>query len=406
MKEKRIQKVDEGNLLTPKGFQAGGIHTGLRRSKLDFGILYSEQPASCAAVYTKSHFQAAPLKVTQESISHSNMVQALVINSAVANACTGEEGLQNAYQMRKWGAERLGIPTHYVAVASTGVIGEQLPMEHIQYGCSNITYSSNKEDAQAFQQSILTTDTLQKTSCYQVEVDGETVTLGGAAKGSGMVHPNMATMLGFITTDATIASDHLQNALRGAVDQSFNQITIDGETSTNDMVLTLANHTVEHETLQPEHPDWENFVMTLNSLCEDLAKQIARDGEGATKLVEVNVEGAWNEDEAQVLAKNIVSSDLVKTAVYGEDANWGRIVVALGHSEARVNPELTSIRIGSSLVFSHGVAHPFSEEEVAKVLHQDVVQINVSLQEGNGLGRAWGCDLTYDYVKINASYRT
>ncbi|QAS53122.1 bifunctional ornithine acetyltransferase/N-acetylglutamate synthase [Halobacillus litoralis] len=403
-KSSEIEKIENGSILTPKGYQAGGIHSGLRYRKKDFGLLMSETPASVAAVYTQSHFQAPPLKVTQDSIAGRGKIQSVVINSAVANACTGEEGLANAYKMREMIAERFNLPADYVAVASTGVIGEQLPMEKISYGCNSVELSKNGD--KDFQQSILTTDTCQKHACYQVQIDGETVTIAGAAKGSGMIHPNMATMLGFITTDANIDSEDLQHALGQSIDKSFNQITVDGETSTNDMVLTLANGQAGHSPLNEKHSDWEAFQSALQLVCEDLAKQIAKDGEGATKLIEVNVTGARTSEEARIIAKKVVGSNLVKTAVYGLDANWGRIVGAIGHSEAKVDANACDIYLEDQLVFSKGTACPFSEKQASEDLDNEEVRIAIHLGEGEGSGMAWGCDLTYDYVKINASYRS
>ncbi|SFF83785.1 glutamate N-acetyltransferase [Halobacillus alkaliphilus] len=400
----KVEKLESGTLLTPGGFQSGGIHSGLRYKKKDFGLLVSDTPASAAAVYTQSHFQAPPLKVTQESIEKEGKIQALVINSAVANACTGKEGLKNAYEMRKMIAERFHFPEEYVAVASTGVIGEQLPMEKITYGCETVEVT--KDGASDFQRSILTTDKCEKTACYQVEVEGKTVTIGGAAKGSGMIHPNMATMLGFITTDATIEPELLQKALSQSIERSFNQITVDGETSTNDMVLAMANGYVDHESLSEQHPDWDGFQYGLQLVCEDLAKQIAKDGEGATKLIEVNVSGANSDKEARIIAKKVVGSSLVKTAVYGLDANWGRIVGAIGHSEAQVDANACDIYIEEQLVFSNGTPCPFSEEQAVEDLDNEEVTLSIHLNEGDGKGTAWGCDLTYDYVRINASYRT
>ncbi|MBH0230390.1 bifunctional ornithine acetyltransferase/N-acetylglutamate synthase [Halobacillus yeomjeoni] len=399
-----VEKVENGTILSPKGYQAGGMHCGLRYKKKDFGMLVSETPAAAAAVYTQSHFQAPPLKVTQESINDKGKLQAVAINSAIANACTGKQGLENAYQMRKMVAARFSLPEEYVAVASTGVIGEQLKMDEITKGCTSVEVS--KQGAADFQKAILTTDTCEKSACYQVQIDGETVTIGGAAKGSGMIHPNMATMLGFITTDASVEQDVLQKALSSSIDQTFNQITVDGETSTNDMVLALANGRVQHQPLDENHPDWEGFQAALQKVCEDLAKQIAKDGEGATKLIEVNVAGAKTNQEAQIIAKKVVGSSLVKTAIYGLDANWGRIVGAIGHSDAQVNPEACDIYIEDQLVFSNGTPCQFSEEQASEDMSNDEVTIDIQLYEADGRGTAWGCDLTYDYVKINASYRT
>ncbi|MCA0971237.1 bifunctional ornithine acetyltransferase/N-acetylglutamate synthase [Halobacillus litoralis] len=404
IKQFQVEKVDGGTLLTPKGFKAGGVHSGLRYKKRDFGLLMSDEPASVAAVYTQSHFQAPPLKVTQESIRQENKIQGVVINSAVANACTGKQGLENAYETRRMIANRYQIPESYVAVASTGVIGEQLPMDKITLGCEEVEVSAT--GAEDFQEAILTTDTCQKHTCYQLQIDGETVSIGGAAKGSGMIHPNMATMLGFLTTDANIDSSALQLALSQSIDRSFNQITVDGETSTNDMVLALANGSAKHEPLNEDHPEWEKFKYSLQLVCEDLAKQIARDGEGATKLIEVNVSGAGSNEDARIIAKKVVGSSLVKTAVYGHDANWGRIVGAIGHSDAKVDPEGCDIFIEGQLVFSEGTPCAFSEEQATEDMSKEKVVIEIRLHEGDGEGTAWGCDLTYDYVKINASYRT
>jgi len=404
--EKLLKKVEGGTVLTPKGFQAGGIHAGLRYSKKDVGLLMSESPAAAAAVYTQNHFQAAPLKVTQESIQHSGKIQAIIVNSAIANACTGEQGLKDAYEMRRLVAKRLDLVEEHVAVASTGVIGEFLQMDKIAHGIEQVEVSNGLEGAKSFQEAILTTDTFQKSACYELEVGGKTVTIGGAAKGSGMIHPNMATMLGFVTTDANIDSTLLHKTLKEITNESFNQITVDGDTSTNDMVLVLANGMADHEPLTEGHPDFEQFKEGLKAVCVDLAKQIARDGEGATKLVEVNVTGAQTKEEANIIAKKIVGSSLVKTAVYGRDGNWGRIVAAVGYSDAKVEPDQISIYIGPYLMFQNGLPQSFSEELVTEYLAKETVTITVHLNNGTEKGKAWGCDLTYDYVKINASYRT
>ncbi|MDQ0162417.1 bifunctional ornithine acetyltransferase/N-acetylglutamate synthase [Aeribacillus alveayuensis] len=404
--ETQIQKVENGSIITPKGFLAGGIHVGLHVSKKDLGILVSTTPASAAAVYTQNHFQAAPLKVTQNSIQEENKLQAIIVNSSNANACTGEQGLKDAYEMRNLTAKRLHIKEHFVAVASTGVIGQHLQMDKVTKGIEEVDYNSLLSGAKAFQEAILTTDTFIKGSCYQFEIEGKTVTIAGAAKGSGMIHPNMATMLGFITTDANVPSSLLQDALKEITDVTFNQITVDGDTSTNDMVVVMANGLAGHSLLSKDHADWNTFKEGLKLVCEDLAKQIARDGEGATKLIEVNVKGARTKKDANVIAKKIVGSSLVKTAVFGTDANWGRIVAAIGYSDAEVNPEGIEVYMGPYLMFKNGIPVPFSEEEVKSYLENEHIVITVLLTNGNEEGKAWGCDLTYDYVKINASYRT
>lgn len=398
-----IKKTD-GNVASPKGYLAKGVHCGLRYSKKDLGIIISSRPAVSAAVYTQSYFQAAPIKVTQESLKKSAHLQAVIVNSANANACTGEQGLKDAYEMRRQSADMLGIEPELVAVSSTGVIGEYLNMESITKGISLLAETEPAEGD--FEEAILTTDTVIKQTCYELTIGGQRVTIGGAAKGSGMIHPNMATMLGFVTTDACIEESALQRALREITDVSFNQITVDGDTSTNDMVLVMANGCAGNERLHEEHEDWPVFKKGLQLACTDLAKQIARDGEGATKLIEVEVNGAKSNLEAQIIAKKIVGSNLVKTAVYGTDANWGRIIVAIGDSMAAVTPEKVEIYLGGQCLFKNNEPQPFSEELAKTYLENSEVKIEVRLQEGDGKGTAWGCDLTYEYVKINASYRT
>jgi glutamate N-acetyltransferase / amino-acid N-acetyltransferase len=402
----KISYIAEGTVVTPKGFKAAGVHAGLRYAKKDLGVIVCDVPASCAAVYTQNHFQAAPLKVTQQSIAAEQKLQAVVVNSACANACTGERGLKDAYEMRELCAQQFSIAPHLVAVASTGVIGEFMPMEKIREGMKKLEPGDLPENAEAFQTAILTTDTVMKKACYQTTIDGKTVTIGGAAKGSGMIHPNMATMLAFVTTDANISSPVLQEALRSITDVSFNQITVDGDTSTNDMVIVMASGLAGNKELTPDHPDWENFYEALKKTCEDLAKQIAKDGEGATKLIEVRVNGAKTDEDAKKIAKQIVGSNLVKTAVYGADANWGRIICAIGYADAMVNPDNVDISMGPIIMLKGSEPQPFSEEEASAYLQNDEIIIEVDLHLGNGTGVAWGCDLTYDYVKINASYRT
>ncbi|MBM7702602.1 bifunctional ornithine acetyltransferase/N-acetylglutamate synthase [Metabacillus iocasae] len=401
-----VNKVENGTIVQPKGFLASGVHAGLRYSKKDIGVILSEKPASCAAVYTQSTFQAAPLHVTKESIAVEKTLQAIVVNSACANACTGNQGLKDAYEMRELCAKKFRLPLQHVAVASTGVIGELLNMEKIQEGISFLRPSNQYQAAEDFQTAILTTDTVMKSTCYETTINGKKVTIGGAAKGSGMIHPNMATMLGFITTDANVESEVLQEALRSITNKTFNQITVDGDTSTNDMVIVLANGMAGNDSLTPSHPDWVNFYEALTLTCEDLAKQIARDGEGATKLIEVQVNEAKTAEQANVVAKQIVGSNLVKTAMYGADANWGRIIGAIGYSGVEINPMTVDVQVGSIMMLKESQPQPFNEEEATAYLQQPTIKIIVNLHDGEHSGTAWGCDLTYDYVKINASYRT
>ena len=402
----QVNSLKDGSIITPKGFQTAGVHAGLRFARKDLGVIFCEVPASCGAVYTQSHFQAAPLKVTQQSIAVENKLQALIVNSACANACTGEQGMIDAGRMRDLCAEQLGIKNHLVAVSSTGVIGELLQMDKIAEGVKLLKPEKTSEAAESFQTAILTTDLVMKKACYQIEIDGKVITFGGAAKGSGMIHPNMATMLAYITTDANIESTILQDAIRTVTDVTFNQITVDGETSTNDTVLVMASGLANNDTLSPNHPEWHKFMMAMQIIFEDLAKQIARDGEGATKLVEVRVNGAESNEDARIVAKKIVGSNLVKTAIYGSDANWGRIIGAIGHSNVKVNPEHVDVSIGNIEMLKASQPVPFVEEEAKAYLDNDEIYIEVDLHLGDGTGTAWGCDLTYDYVKINASYRT
>lgn len=401
-----IVVLNEGSITLPKGFKAGGIKCGIKKiDKLDLGYIVSETPATAAGVYTTNLFQAAPLIVTQESIAKEKKIQAIIVNSGNANACTGEQGLQNALETQKNFANELGINEHYVAVTSTGVIGEQLPMDKINSGIKQILAKKNEDEAK-FMQAILTTDTFVKNIAVQVKINEKTVSIGGAAKGSGMIHPNMATMLGFVTTDANIEYESLLGALKEVTNQTFNMITVDGDTSTNDMVLVMANGLAENELLTKDHPDWDVFLSALKIVCEELAKKIAKDGEGATKLIEVQVNGANSHEDARAVGKAIISSNLVKSAIFGTDPNWGRIVCAIGYSGVAIEPSSIQMAIGPFNVFENGLPCPIVEEDVKKYMEQDFVQIFVDLNQGNESAAAWGCDLTYDYIKINASYRT
>jgi glutamate N-acetyltransferase / amino-acid N-acetyltransferase len=403
---KLIKEIKGGSILSPKGFLADGVEAGLKKSNKDVGVIISEVPANCAAVYTTNQFQAAPIKVSQDSISQEGRIQAIIVNSGCANACTGEQGLQDAYQTRKLISQKFNIAEHLVAVASTGTIGVNLSMEKMVKGIEKLNPSNGSQDAIAFQTAILTTDIVMKTCCYSAQINGKTVTMGGTSKGSGMIHPNMATMLGFITTDANIDQSALQTALREVTETSFNQITVDGDTSTNDTVFVLANGKAGNDSLTKNHPDWPVFEKMLQMTSESLAKQIAKDGEGATKLIEVEVKGAKNQLDARMMAKQIVGSNLVKTAVYGADANWGRIISAIGQTNAFVNTENVDISIGSIEMLKNSVPVAFSEEIALQYLQKDFIQIFVDLHCGEASGKAWGCDLSYDYIKINASYRT
>ena len=401
-----MKKLSSKNIVSPKGFTAAGVHCGIKHKKKDLAILISDVPASVAGVFTTNAVQAAPIKVTKEVVYHTRKMQAVIVNSGNANACTGKQGLADAYEMQQLAAQKLGIDAGLIGVASTGVIGEIMKMEPVKKGVTLLKPDSKLENGIDFAQAIMTTDTVMKNTTYATIIDGKEVLVAGAAKGSGMIEPNMATMLGFITTDANIDSEELQKALSSVTDCTFNSITVDGDTSTNDTVIVMANGLAGNEPLSPAHPEWENFYTALRLVAEDLAKSIARDGEGATKLIEVEVAGAVSDEEARKIAKSVVGSPLVKTAVFGCDANWGRIIAAVGYSGATVDPDKITIKIGGITMVENGEPIKFSEEELIEILKQHEVKIYVSLEVGEGQGFAWGCDLTYDYVQINASYRS
>jgi glutamate N-acetyltransferase / amino-acid N-acetyltransferase len=403
--KKEIIVIEEESVTLPKGFKAGGLHCGLKRKRLDLGYITSEVPATAAGVYTTNIFQAAPLLVTQESIAKENKIQAILVNSGNANACTGEQGILDAYEMQKEFATELGIQDHLVAVTSTGVIGEPLPINKIKTGIKQILDTKYEVETN-FLQAILTTDTCVKHLAVQLKIDGKTISIGGASKGSGMIHPNMATMLAFVTTDANIAHEDLLSALKEITNDTYNMITVDGDTSTNDMVLVMANGLADNNQLTKDHPDWDFFKQGLKMVSEELAKKIAKDGEGATKLIEVQVNGAYSTNAARAVGKAIISSNLVKTAIYGTDPNWGRIVGAIGYSGVAVEPNAIEVAIGPYKVFENGLPSPIVEADVKEYLELDTVKILVELNQGENSATAWGCDLTYDYVKINASYRT
>ncbi|SFF25131.1 glutamate N-acetyltransferase [Paenibacillus catalpae] len=401
--------VSDGSITTPKGFRAGGLHCGLKKTtRYDLGAIVCEVPAAAAGVYTTNVFQAAPIKVTRESIESDGFLRAVIVNSGNANAVTGKQGEEDAYEMRSRFAESIGVSADQVAVASTGVIGENLKMDKVRSGIDALPaqLQSDRHASEGFCQAILTTDLVQKMVCVSVEIDGQTVHIAGAAKGSGMIHPNMATMLGFVTTDAAIGSDALQALLREATNYTFNMITVDGDTSTNDMLVAMASGLAGNSELTPEHEGWAAFSAGLRHVCEVLAKAIARDGEGATKLVEVQVHGAVSDDAANAIAKTVIGSSLVKSAVFGADANWGRIIAAVGRAGQPVNPDTVDVRIGDIVTLEQSRPVAFDEDAALEYLKGDTVVIRVDLHMDNGTATAWGCDLTYDYVRINAAYRT
>jgi len=396
-------KIIDGTIASPLGFSADGLHAGFKKKKLDFGWIVSEVPASVAGVYTTNKIIAAPLLVTKASIQKSQKLQAIVVNSGVANSCTGQQGLDAAYEMQRLTAQKLKIEPDLVGLASTGVIGEQLPMNALKNGLSQILVSGKAED---FAEAILTTDTCTKTCVVTEEFGSDLVTMAGVAKGSGMIHPNMATMLAFITCDANISSATLQAALSQHVETTFNQITVDGDTSTNDMVLVMANGCRQNEEILPDTEEFEKFSKMLRYLMADLAKKIAKDGEGATKLIEVNVRHAKNEQSGRMIAKSVVGSSLVKTAIFGQDPNWGRILAAIGYAGADVSVDNIDIWIEGIPVMQASSPVAFDPEETSDAMAGKLLTLTIDLHDGDAEAQAWGCDLSYDYVKINALYRT
>lgn len=396
-----MQKV-QGTIASPKGFHADGIHCGLKKKRKDIGWIYSDVPAVVAGVFTTNKVQAAPVKWNKQIIQQGKM-QALVVNSGNANACTGPQGHKDVETMANLVAEKLNLTPELVAVSSTGIIGQPMPMDTIAEGISKLQLEG---EAEGFPEAIITTDTVTKDITVQEVFDGNTVTMSGVAKGSGMIHPNMATMLGYITTDAVIDAGTLQSLLSELTEVTFNQITIDGDTSTNDTVLVIANGQAKNQPITKDTQNYAKFKEMLHLVMETLAKKIAQDGEGATKLIEATAIGAKDVLEARMVAKSIVGSSLVKSAVFGKDPNWGRVICSAGYSGVDFNPEAVSIALAGIPVFVKGVPVAFDEEEMEKQLSQEKVGITIDLHQGDAQGKAWGCDLTYDYVKINALYST
>lgn len=390
------------------GFMASGVAAdinGKGNSKKDVALIFSQVPALSAGVFTLNTVKAAPILVTQEVLKNETL-QAVVINSRNANACTGEQGMNDAKEMCLLTAQALGIEKEKVAVSSTGVIGVFLPMERIEKGIASAATALSSAGGSDAAAAIMTTDTFPKQVAIQIELGGSVITIGGISKGSGMVHPNMATILGFITTDAKISLNALQAALKKGNEKSFNMISVDGDTSTNDMLLIMANGLKGNPEIHIDTPEFEEFALALEYVLVFLAKEIARDGEGATKLLEVQIIGAVSEMDAQIAARTVCSSMLVKAAIFGRDANWGRILCALGYSGAYFDPSKVNLYIGDVQVMEKGTPLMFDEEAALKVLSQNEVVIVGDLQSGNGTATSWGCDLSYEYVKINGAYRT
>lgn len=397
----------KGGVTSAIGFKAGVAKTGIKEKAIfDLALIYSEMPAVAAGVFTRNSFQAAPVMISRKHIA-SGKACGFIVNSGCANACTGEQGLNDAELMAEKSAEKLGCNKEEILVASTGVIGKNLAMDRIVKGIETASLNLSSDNGDKAAKAIMTTDTVAKEYAVTLEIDGKVITIGGMAKGSGMIHPNMATMLGFITTDASISAQCLQSSLSKANENSFNMISVDGDTSTNDSLFVLANGMAGNKEIDDEKSeDFQIFKEALNKVCTELAIMIAKDGEGATKLITVNVINAETKKDAALGAKAIACSNLVKCAVFGKDANWGRIICALGYSGAQFDPWIVDVYLGDLIVAQNGGGLDFNEEKALDILEEDSIVLTVDLKNGREKATAWGCDMSYDYVKINADYRT
>ena len=408
-----MNKNISGGVNAAKGFMANGLNAGIKNNvKKDMALVYSEKPCVAAGVFTTNKVKAAPVKWDYNVVHNSPYAQAVVINSGVANACTGEEGYGYCMDMAEAVGNEKQLPKDAVLVASTGVIGRQLPMDIINEGIKKLPkgLKPDEEAATLAAEAIMTTDTKSKQVAVNFEIDGKVVTVGGMCKGSGMIHPNMATMLCFITTDCMIKKDLLQKALSEIVNDTFNMISVDGDTSTNDSVLLLANGMAENKIIDTEDENYKKFYEALYYIMEELSKKIAGDGEGCTCLFEVRVLNALTKEDAKTMAKSVVCSSLTKAAIYGHDANWGRILCAMGYSGAEFDPELVDIYFESACgrlqIVKDGRADDYSEEEATKILSEDHVIAICDCKQGTFNATAYGCDLTHEYVNINADYRS
>ena len=406
-------KKIEGGITAAKGFQAAGGAAGIKKQGVkDMALVYSEVPCVAAGTFTTNIVKAAPVKWDQEIVYNHPTAQAIVCNSGIANACTGEEGYGYCRKTAEAASAALSIPEDSVLVASTGVIGKQIPIDKIAAGVEMLKpqLAATREAAATAAQAIMTTDTEPKEVAVQIEIGGKTVTIGSMCKGSGMIHPNMCTMLSFVTTDAAISQELLLEALKADVEDTYNMISVDGDTSTNDTCLLLANGMAENTKITEKNADYETFTKALRFVNETLAKQMAGDGEGATALFEVKVIGAETKEQAKILSKSVITSSLTKAAIYGHDANWGRILCAMGYSGAQFDPEKVDLffesAAGKMQIIKDGVAVDYSEEEATKILSEPAVTAIADIKMGAAQATAWGCDLTYDYVKINADYRS
>ena len=405
--------VIEGGVTAAAGFETASTAAGIKyKNRKDMAMIYSEKPCRAAGTFTTNIVKAAPVKWDQKIVKESEYAQAVVINAGIANACTGAEGMGYCAETAQAASAALNVPESAVLVASTGVIGMQLPMDKLKAGIEAMApeLSGTIESGTEAAKSIMTTDTKKKEVAVQFEIGGKTVTVGGMCKGSGMIHPNMCTMLSFVTTDIAISKELLQEALSADVKDTYNMISVDGDTSTNDTCLLLANGMAGNAEITEKNADYEEFCKALNYVNETLAKKMAGDGEGCTALFEVKVIGAESKEQAVTLSKSIITSSLTKAAIFGHDANWGRILCAMGYSGAQFDPEKADLffesAAGSMQIIKDGVALDYSEEEATKILSEPEVTAIADVKMGDASATAWGCDLTFDYVKINADYRS
>lgn len=406
-------KVIDGGVTSAKGFYAAAAAAEIKyKGRTDMALIYSEKPCKTAGTFTTNVVKAAPVKWDRQVVESGVKSQAVIVNSGIANACTGQEGMQYCMETAEKAAEVLGVDSAGVLVGSTGVIGMQLPMERIKKGVELLAQSKEKsrQAGNLAAKAIMTTDTVEKEVAVQLEIGGKTVTIGGMAKGSGMIHPNMCTMLAYITTDAVITKKALQKALREDVEDTYNMISVDGDTSTNDTVLLLANGKAKNEKIHIGTPEYQLFVEALHYVNETLAKKMAGDGEGATALFEVKVVNAKTKKQAKTLAKSVICSNLTKAAIAGHDANWGRILCAMGYSGEMFDPEKVDLYIeskaGKLQLIQNGVALDYSETKATEILSQPEMTATADIKEGTEDATAWGCDLTHGYIDINADYRS
>lgn len=406
-------EIIKGGVTAAKGFEAASTAAGIKyKDRTDMALIYSQAPCVAAGTFTKNVVKAAPVKWDQQVVGSGAKVQAIVVNSGIANACTGAEGFGYCKDTAVAAAKALDIPEDGVLIGSTGVIGKQMPIDKLTAGIDVLAGKKNDtlENGTEAAKAIMTTDTCEKELAAVIEVGGKQVTIGGMAKGSGMIHPNMCTMLAFVTTDAVIAKETLQKALSGDVDDTYNMISVDGDTSTNDTVILLANGLAGNPEIVYGSPEYEEFALALHAINEYLAKKIAGDGEGATALFEVKAVGCESVEQAKTLAKSIVCSNLTKTAIAGHDANWGRILCAMGYSGAQFDPEKVDLffesKAGKIRIIENGTAVDYSEAEATKILSEPEVTAIADVKMGAEEAVAWGCDLTHGYIEINADYRS